>query len=87
LDIVELLKKINEFNNFYKLFLTDEQQILLILRRLGECADVNESQMRSLEESGAGVSFNKFDSFEHDLLLSHPKECADEIVKFLITVQ
>lgn len=31
LDIVELLKKIHEFNNFYKLFLTDEQQILLKL--------------------------------------------------------
>ena len=31
LDIVELLKKIHEFNNFYKIFLTDEQQILLKL--------------------------------------------------------
>ena len=31
LDIVELLKKINDFSNFYKLFLTDEQRILLKL--------------------------------------------------------
>lgn len=62
----------------------NEQQILRILRRLGETADVNETQMRSsLEESGAGVSYKKFDGFEHDLLLSHPKECAKEIVMFL----
>lgn len=54
----------------------NEQQILRILRRLG--------MMRSsLEESGAGVSYKKFDGFEHDLLLSHPKECAEEIVMFL----
>ena len=62
----------------------NEQQILRILRRLGDIADVNETQMRgSLEKSGAGVSYKKFDGFEHDLLLSHPKECAEEIVMFL----
>jgi len=62
----------------------NEQQILRILRRLGDIADVNETHMRSsLEESGAEVSYKKFDGFEHDLLLSHPKVCAEEIVTFL----
>ncbi|KAL3785283.1 hypothetical protein ACHAW5_008297 [Stephanodiscus triporus] len=62
----------------------NESQITCILRRLGsiECADVDETHIKSCLEK-SGVTYKKLEGLEHNLLLSHPKECADEISFFL----
>jgi pimeloyl-ACP methyl ester carboxylesterase len=62
----------------------NESQITCILRRLGsiECADVDETHIKSCLEK-SGVTYKKLEGLEHNLLLSHPKECADEIIHFL----
>jgi pimeloyl-ACP methyl ester carboxylesterase len=63
----------------------NEKQILQILCQLGkvDCIDSieNEPGRAFLEEHG--VTFNKLDGLEHNLLLSHPKICADDIIMFL----
>jgi pimeloyl-ACP methyl ester carboxylesterase len=62
----------------------NEKQILNILFQMGNVEDDNimeEARRASLEKNG--VTFNKIEGLEHNLLLSHPKICADDIVMFL----
>ena len=62
----------------------NERQITKILCRLGgiECIDVDETQMKTCLQTN-GVTYKKLKGLEHNLLLSHPKLCANEIIMFL----
>jgi pimeloyl-ACP methyl ester carboxylesterase len=62
----------------------NERQITNILCRLGgiECVDVDETQKKTCLQTN-GVTYKKLKGLEHNLLLSHPKLCADEIIMFL----
>ncbi len=62
----------------------NEKQIIRILFQLGNVEDDNimdEAGRASLEKHG--VTFNKIEGLEHNLLLSHPKICAHDILMFL----
>lgn len=87
-----LSKHLNETNNISKVHViwgsndtvANEKQIIHILCTLGrmKCVDaISASSADSLEKNG--VSYSKLHGLEHNLLLSQPKVCADEIVQFL----
>jgi pimeloyl-ACP methyl ester carboxylesterase len=62
----------------------NEEQIMRILHRLGGIvrANANEGEIEARLERG-GVTYRKHDRLEHNLLLSHPRVCADEIIAFV----
>lgn len=63
----------------------NEKQIIQILCQLGKV----EGSAKLMDEPGRaqleqnGVTFNKLEGLEHNLLLSHPKICADDMLMFL----
>ncbi|KAL3817526.1 hypothetical protein ACHAXA_003699 [Cyclostephanos tholiformis] len=62
----------------------NEKQIFRILYQLGGivCADASENEIKArLDKSG--VTYKKLVRLEHNLLLSHPEVCTDEIIEFL----
>lgn len=63
----------------------NEKQIIQILCQLGKVEGseklIDGSGRAQLEKNG--VTFNKLEGLEHNLLLSHPIICADDMIKFL----
>ncbi len=62
----------------------NERQITSILCRLGgiDCVDVDRTQIKTCLQK-KGVTYKKLKGLEHNLLLSHPRICADEMTMFL----
>lgn len=60
-----------------------EKQIIRILCLLGRTERSSECDEMDTSIENSGISFIKLNGLEHNLLLSHPKVCVDEIVRFL----